>query len=224
MQPSITSAETSLILQHQKIKSPSIELTMDVAMAEPSDPSQIDYTSMLSIAPWRLQTLTIKPDARIIKQVSQNASKFDTFSCFPDLPTELRLMIWKACAHVPRVLVLNQMRQLGDRVHHLLRIHSRSLNTSPIVLRICRESRNTVMKAELYEMIFGTRIVETPAHEFRRLGHGPRLFNTFINHPIAHYNRFADTVYISKMYCDSLRFAFRTHLHLLMPSVAVDLQ
>jgi hypothetical protein len=31
-------------------------------------------------------------------------------------------------------------------------------------------------------------------------------------------------VYISKMYCDSLKFAFRTHLHLLMPSVAVDLQ
>lgn len=193
-------------------------------MAEPSDPSQIDYTTMLSVVPCRLQTLTIKPDTRVIKQAPQAAAKFDTFTCFPELPTELRLMIWKACAHVPRVLVLNQKRRLGDRIHHLLRIHSHSLNTSPIVLRICRESRDTVLKAELYELIFGTRIVETPAYGATRLGYCPRTFNTFVDHPTAHYNRFADTVYISKMYCDSLKFAFRTHLHLLMPSVAVDLQ
>jgi len=192
------------------IITPSFESKMDVAMAEPSDASQIDYTNIFS-PPSSLKTLSIRSDATILKQPPQIASNLEIFTCFPDLPTELRLIIWRACAHVPHVLVLHQKRLLGDRVHHLLKLESHSQNISPIVLRICHESRETVLKARLYEMVFGTRIIETPAYETRRLGYCPRLFNTFIDHPTVHYNKFTDTIYISKVYCDSLKYAFRTH-------------
>jgi hypothetical protein len=139
-----------------------------------------------------------------------------------------RNLQWERCAFIPRVLVLNQKlaenAEDEDGNTYLIKVESWSKNPSPIILRICPESRNAVLKANSYELVFGTRIYEPPIIDANLIGYYPRIYNTFVSHPVVHYNIYVDTVYISGTYCDSIKKAFSTYHHhgLLMRSVAVD--
>lgn len=84
--------------------------------------------------------------------VKWNEDKYNTFTCFSNLPTELRLMIWKHALPGPRVVQLGvfQNRRLPRRDESYLTKHLHvlfsSLGNDKLPLDICREWREVCLQ------------------------------------------------------------------------------
>lgn len=110
--------------------------------------------------------------------------KVSEFTCFPDLPAELRCKIWKAAAFIPRNVNIwscdfgkkisiplndNEDEAEGDV---LVIWKLCSTTTIPTILQVCKESRTEALKH--YKLDFGT------SYTFRDF--------TFTTHPRIYFN------------------------------------
>lgn len=99
-----------------------------------------------------------------------------TFTCFPKLPIELRLKIWKAACFIPRNVdiwyrnLCNVVR--GDRMgtccaeHDMdCPLYALKTQSQPAVLHTCRESRSEA--STHYTLDFGTEFNISPGVELR---------------------------------------------------------
>jgi hypothetical protein len=72
-----------------------------------------------------------------------------TFTCFPKLPAEIRLLIWTWACYIPRVVFITP-EQVGSLFNHLDEeegcFRFRSLEPQPAVLHASQESRGTAKK------------------------------------------------------------------------------
>jgi hypothetical protein len=77
------------------------------------------------------------------KMESTNSSRISTdeakFSCFPNLPVELRLKIWSFAAIEPPRIVTGLYFRQGDQAF-------KSVTPNPTVMRVCQESREAGSK------------------------------------------------------------------------------
>jgi len=90
-----------------------------------------------------------KPPAKVTLE------PFSEFHLFPELAPELRLNIWNLAAHIPRLIEIehapNHERKplrpavLQSHNSELVRVAPRC-RRSPVVLRVCRESREEGLK------------------------------------------------------------------------------
>jgi hypothetical protein len=106
-----------------------------------------------------------------------------SFTCFPDLPTEIRLKIWKHACFIPRnmdvFLVALRTRWRGGEALSVFRTSQRD----PATLYTNKESRTIALK--FYTLEFGSKarnrlffLPEKPQRELREcpLLHGPRIY------------------------------------------------
>lgn len=104
------------------------------------------YHRTLAQALSSYQPVTLCPKAEALGASEQDASAALFAQCFPrfpELPTEIRLKIWKHCLPGPRAVEVDY----GE--------HSEFLSSKyppPIALHICRESRAEALKH--YELAF----------------------------------------------------------------------
>ena len=153
---------------------------------------------------------------------------FNTFTCFPRLPVELRLVIWEKAANIPRVLVPTQpfYRRYGP----VTVCEQKGRNPTPITLRVCHESRQVTLGK--YELVFGTHTFQND--NLTLLGDfGPqyllsphilhRLHNTFIHSPTVHFNKFVDTVYFGGLNGHSVDALWEVNALPGLRSIALDL-
>jgi hypothetical protein len=150
---------------------------------------------------------------------------YDTFTCFPRLPLELRLAIWEKAANIPRIIVLHQEPY---RTYGCVKVcEQRSMDSIPITLRICSESRNATFGR--YNLIFGSHTFQTdplpwPARLLATTipSNQNRLHNTFIRSPRVYFNKLVDTVYFSETYCDVHKALWECNDLPVLRSIALD--
>lgn len=123
--------------------------------------------------------------------IPQESQKFDTFTCFLDLPAELRLQIWAEVAKQPRVLPVSEMgRDIDMDEEHFeqfpFAILRRSKNLQPAVLQVCQESREECLR--FFERIPST-LVDS---QIKPLGHTPVVYT----------KADCDTIYLSSRFYD----------------------
>ncbi|KAH7399918.1 hypothetical protein BKA64DRAFT_707601 [Cadophora sp. MPI-SDFR-AT-0126] len=147
--------------------------------------------SLDDIAPGEINKFTTKTLASGTLQ----EDKLDTFTCFPRLPLELRLKIWRAIARLPRAVAMSQCYNSvpewfdwqvpNIRKQFLLqKIKSRQ----PAVLQTCRESRAECLG--FYHLVFGTTLKLQYCHP-----HGASRPVAFLHEPTVHFNTLSDTFY-----------------------------
>ncbi|KAF5875315.1 uncharacterized protein Bfra_003770 [Botrytis fragariae] len=119
-----------------------------------------------------------------------NGKKLDTFTCFPRLPPELRLRIWRTMAFVPRVIAL-QERSVHNATHKRS-VCIQTTNAAAKVLQIHHESRTEALK--FHKPSFGIRV-----HHFKTTDYSVHE-TPIVDELIIHANFQADTIYYDKWY------------------------
>jgi hypothetical protein len=122
----------------------------------------------------RRQAVAVMEHAEPTTSTSREAMKIDsargfaTFHCFPDLPKEIRIKIWKLAASSPRIIAIHYSSTFDKRYYGGFKQHrsildpyyimkfkiSRNWNTSPALRQVCIESRSETL--EFYKLGLGT--------------------------------------------------------------------
>ncbi|KAH6712789.1 hypothetical protein BKA61DRAFT_656885 [Leptodontidium sp. MPI-SDFR-AT-0119] len=123
--------------------------------------------------------------------------KLDTFTCFPRLPLEIRLKIWRAIAKLPRVVMLSEVRydNMGtERWETRTSVVLQKIKTGqPAVIQICHESRSECLT--FYQLVLGTRC---QLEVYTRIG---STCVVDVHEPTIYFNNLKDTLYVC---CPSL--------------------
>ncbi|KAH6683150.1 hypothetical protein B0J14DRAFT_140058 [Halenospora varia] len=146
----------------------------------------------------------------------------NTFTVFPSLPTELRLLIWKAAAHSPRVLPLKQQKCPRVR-RQLAYIEQRTHNPIPSILLTNREAR--LEGLHYYTKIFGSHLFMRPLSDQARqtLMPRPEMLTSYVKYPTVHWNGGVDTIYFCEKYCD-IPWGVHCSSDIPIRSIAFDVQ
>jgi len=86
------------------------------------------------------------------------ATKLNTFTCFPNLPEELRLLVWKLALPAPRILGLRFWEE--DEIH--IEYTSRDGNLSTVLLDVCNESSRVFLQHYTHSAVV---LLSTPYSE-----------------------------------------------------------
>jgi hypothetical protein len=82
------------------------------------------------------------------------AKNFQTFTCFPELPLELRRQIWNAALEVPQIICMRMdYVPLDDGDATELQAHARPLSKRSQLLQVNREARTEAMKVYVQSQV-----------------------------------------------------------------------
>ncbi|KUJ18207.1 uncharacterized protein LY89DRAFT_41738 [Mollisia scopiformis] len=129
-------------------------------------------------------------------EAQQEEVTHDTFTCFPNLPVELRYK-WELAANAPRLVplvevIVAQSEEESDYYCDEFEVNQKSGNPQPAVLQVCQESRAECM--QYFELVFGSQ-------HYRGSFWSTELVK---QKPAVYFNASCDIFHMSSRFCSNL--------------------